>query len=132
MNNTSQDRMDELERAWAYLEHASDIHSGRANFFLVAESMLVVALFSISSELPKVDIIQLFICILGIVYTIGWFYVNARLTKRMSTLHRFVMKRDPIYEKYLKSTGGISSNIILSYILPLTMLILWVILIFLV
>jgi hypothetical protein len=76
------------EKAWKYYQHADSVIAGRTNFYLVAQSMLIVSFVSTTSK-----IIRLAITILAFVYTLAWQYVNARLSRRRDTLNKYLKKR---------------------------------------
>lgn len=128
-DETQRDKKDERDRVWAYLKHADNLHAGRVNFFLVAESMLAVSFvvaWSSNNVNDKLHILNI-IAVLGIWYTSGWLYVNVRLDRRKDWLHNKLKELDPtIYGPFLASVGGISASTILSWVLPLLTLIFWV------
>lgn len=116
------------ERAWKYLQHADTLHSSRLNFALVAESMLVVAFFIVPESLTAEWVLRLAITVLGLVYTLGWFYVNARLSVRMQVLHRHLKANDTTYHAYLTAACGPPANSVLTWVLPLSTLGFWLVL----
>ncbi|MBN2570124.1 MAG: hypothetical protein JXB42_11900 [Deltaproteobacteria bacterium] len=122
-----------LERAWRYYKHADDLVAGRINFFLVAESMLIVSFVTLENKI----FLQTCIALLGIFFTFAWFYVNGRLSLRMESLDKnYLRKLDPLYVKYIKSTENnkffnmVSSRVVLNCILPLVTIFFWVVLFF--
>ncbi|HEC91986.1 MAG TPA: hypothetical protein ENI51_03170 [Candidatus Atribacteria bacterium] len=40
-------KREDVEKAWEYYKHVDSLYTGRTNFFLVAESMLLLAFVSI-------------------------------------------------------------------------------------
>jgi hypothetical protein len=109
------------DRAWSYYQHADNLLSGRSNLILVAEAMLIGGFVA----LPQDDIfLRIWLICLALAYTTGWWYVNARLQKRIRT---FIadLKRDPIYLKFVDSVGGISAGAVLTTIIPATTFIFW-------
>ncbi len=116
-----------LERAWRYYKHADDLSAGRINFFLVAESMLIISFVALSNEPSS---LRLCIIALGLVYTFSWLYVNARLSKRMEVLNNHLIELDPLYTEYMDAVGGISSKIVLCYLLPIATIVFWLLLLF--
>jgi len=113
---------EDINKAWEYYKHIDNLYIGRTNFFLVAESMLLLAFVSVTSEKS----IKLSIALLGLIYTTCWLYMNIRLDERMRGLTEDYLKKDTIYAKYIecvkdKRTG----TCILSYILPCSTIILW-------
>lgn len=122
---------DETKRAWDYYKHADSLHSGRINFFLVAETILLLIFFSemsfISSESIK-GVTRVLVGLSGVAYTFSWFYVNYGLSLRMKRLTNEYLKSDEVYRKYLEAANGLSSNTFLTWILPIVTLILWLLL----
>ena len=115
----------EIKDAWEYYRHADNLNASRVNFFLVAESMLVVSFVTTPSFGLRIPI-----SILGIIFSFAWLYVTARLSKRMKYLLNSYLTKDPIYKKYMESVSCLSSNIILSWILPISTILFWIFLIF--
>ncbi|MFZ3064742.1 MAG: hypothetical protein WA277_05620 [Nitrospirota bacterium] len=113
---------EEMERTWKYYQQADNLHSGRINFFLVAESMLLVSFIATTSIFIKTCI-----GVLGIVYTSSWLHVNIRLVNRMAVLKESLKELDEIYKKYLDAVSGIPDKVILTYVLPISTLLLWLI-----
>lgn len=129
-------KTDELnpERLWKYYQHADNLHSTRINFFLVAESLLIgvyIQLF-LAKSIPSGTSFWMFIVwLFGIVVTVGWWLVNWRLSKRMQKLNDVLKDKDPAYKFYLEAvTDKWSSNIFLTFVLPLSTFILWICLLF--
>ena len=89
---------DALDRAWRYYQHADNLLAGRINFFLVAESMLIVSFMTLDIEFC----LRFSITILGLFYTGGWFVVNIGLLKRMEFLKKKLETLDPIYKYYME------------------------------
>jgi len=118
----------EVERATKYFQHADDIFHQRFNFFLVAESMLVVSYATVYVWNQEINPVSIAISILGIAFTLGWLYTNARVGERINyTIKNYMKKFDPVYHDYLtKSVRGLSSNIILAYVLPSSTFLLWI------
>lgn len=74
-----QDRRDEENRLWAHGIHIDDSIVQRGNYFLVAQSMLVVAysiLLSVSQQVHRLAIATTIIAIMGMVLAGAWGYVS--------------------------------------------------------
>ena len=98
---------DDLRRAWEYHKEADNLYHRRFNFFLVAESMLIVSFTTIltvdDKSLEPFNIAKA-IAILGLIFTFSWFYVNARLDTRIYYLKKNYLERgDSIYREYMNS-----------------------------
>jgi len=117
---------EKTERAYKYFKHADDHYAQRINFFLVAESMLVISFVTSltnSSILPEIG---LAISIIGLIFTSIWLYTNARLEIRTIYMIKNHLKKDDLYREYLTSTGGWFSKSLLTYTLPISMNLLWI------
>ena len=113
---------DACDRAWAYYQHADNLHAGRLNFFLVAESMLITGFVT----LGRTEIfLRVWLVCLALFYTGSWWYVNARLERRLASLIAD-LKRDPIYVRYVESVGGMPAGAVLSNSIPPVTFIFWV------
>jgi hypothetical protein len=119
------------DRTWRYLQHADNLIHSRQSFTLVAESMLVVAFFTVGSDPRSNQFLHIVIAALGVVYTLAWLYTNQRLATRMRFLNNDLYETDPIYKKYIDAVPKeLSSQTVLVRILPLLTLVFWLILIF--
>jgi hypothetical protein len=120
----TQDHKDKLDRAWRYHQNADSLNSGRVNFFIVAESMLVVGYATTSNERFW---LRLFLIFLGLLYTLAWWYLCNRLSTRMDYLSKhYLQKLDPIFKEYIESATGPFGKTVLCTILPLGTLLFWV------
>ena len=116
-----------MKRAKEYYQHADNLFHHRFNFFLVAESMLIISYATIYVWKQETNPISVAISILGIGFTLGWIYTNARLSERVNYMIKNYMKKyDPIYNEYLtKSVRGLYSSYILAYVLPSLTFLVW-------
>ncbi len=113
----------DIDKAWKYYEHADNLYASRVNFFLVAESMVVVAYVTLESTQWS---LRLLIALLGLFYTYFWFDVNLRLVKRMSFLDEKFLRHDNIYKQYMESVPKRpSSRVWLTYGLPVSTGVFW-------
>lgn len=114
------------ERAWRYLQHADTLQYARQNFSMVAESMLVVAFFTVPAGVPGPQF-RLAIAFLGAVYTLAWLYLGWRLAARMEPLHHCLKAKDPVYKVYLEAVPKHpAGKLVLVWLLPLVTLGFWV------
>ena len=90
-------------RAWEYLKHSNQDLHGRTNYFLVAESFLIVSFTTTLAASPSLEPLaaklRIAISVLAIVYTFVWLHVNVRLEWRFHILYSY-MRADPVYYKY--------------------------------
>lgn len=117
-----------IKRAWEYYRHADNLHAARINFFLVAESMLLVSFATVRGESFSGPFLQLLIPAMGLVYTWIWYHVNKGLQSRMDVLNDDYLRADSVYKRYLAAGQGIPSKVFLTWVLPVATLLLWLIL----
>lgn len=102
-NNAKRPDLLDLDHTWKYLQHADTLQYARQNFSLVAQSMLVVAFFTIPHEGYAAQTFRMAIASLGVIYTLGWFYMSKRLAARMQPLNERLMTGDPTYKIYMEA-----------------------------
>lgn len=117
---------DDFEKAYKFHCHSDGQYSQRINFFLVAESMLVIS-FVTSLAYPSIPIgVGQGISVIGLIFTSIWLYTNARLWQRIVYSIENYLKKDEIYWNYINSAGGLFSKALLTYALPISMNLLWI------
>jgi hypothetical protein len=77
----------EKDRLWAHRLHEDVVLAERQNFFLVAQSLLIVAYADLLNRAPRIAAVVL--AIAGILLTAAWFRVNGR----QRTIVRYVQGR---------------------------------------
>ncbi len=118
---------EKAERAYKYFKHADDHYAQRINFFLVAESMLVISFVTSLTQSSITADIGMAIGIIGLIFTSIWLYTNARLEVRTKyMIEEHLMKDDLLYKHYIQSAGGQYSKVFLTYTLPISMNLLWI------
>lgn len=113
---------DPSKRAWAYFQHADNTATGRIDFFVVGQAILVEAATHI--EAGEV-FLRTAVGFLALIYALSWFYVNERLGRRMRHLAETHLEKDPIYKEYVESAGGVSSRVVLHFVVPLSTVVFW-------
>tara|TARA_B100002003_G_scaffold225319_1_gene231263 strand:+ start:36 stop:641 length:606 start_codon:yes stop_codon:yes gene_type:complete len=119
----------ELERAWGYYKHADSITAGKINFFLVAESILIVSFLALFKYASSETWLLLSITILGLVYTSVWFVVNLKITWKANCLKESIRIYDPIYNYYEMGSNNWLNKISFHYWLPIPTICFWIFLI---
>lgn len=126
----TQDLLD-INKVWNYYQHADNLVASRTNFFLVAQSMLVVAYATIlayANMEVKEGYIHIRSCVilLGILYALIWFYTNTSIYTKMKVLGE-KLKKAPIYGKYEENSlpYWLNSGCLIVYILPISTIMLW-------
>jgi len=91
--------------AWEAYKQADNLYHQRFNFFLVAESMLVVSFATtFSSGCLNTNPVRIAITILGMISTFSWFYVNNSIGYRIIYLREnYLGRRNSTYKDYLES-----------------------------
>ena len=121
MNDTHKDQ----DFKWDVYKHIDSIREGRTNFFLVAESMMIAAYMALpSSEL----FLRATVGILGVIYTLSWFLVSLRQSNRLDHIASDNLLRNEFLLSVVEAGKGIPGKHIMNYILPLSTLIFWAIL----
>jgi hypothetical protein len=138
-----QDLRDQRNRIWAHSLHQDEQFMQRSNFFLVAESLLVVAYSSIlargltagSSAQPyRLLLTARVIGIFGLLLTVIWAYSNNRM--RLTSAHVAKRARDvlPEYQQTLEERklpgGRISATWMITFLVPLLAGIMWLMFLF--
>jgi len=108
---------DAANRLWDYKGQMETIFYQRASFFLLAESMLLVAFATVLSAKSVAVILGVF----GLLFTCVWFYVNWRHTVVYCHVRdNYLRQACPEYAKVRDTCprGPISSRKILAYYVP--------------
>ncbi|UCF12912.1 MAG: hypothetical protein JSW06_01310 [Thermoplasmatales archaeon] len=112
---------DEYKKAYELHLIADKSYNQRINFFLVAESMLVISYVTTRHhEIGEA------ISIIGLIFTSIWLYTNARSGERALYMIRNYLEGDPIYKDFIKSAGGLYSKSLLTYSIPISLNLLWI------
>jgi len=114
-----------FDRAYKIFSHGDNLYHQRINFFLVAESMLVISYVTSFPEDHFLKGIGQGICMVGLIFTTIWLYTNARLGYRVIYMIQKYLKGDLIYDDYIDSAKGLYSKTLLTYALPVSMNLLW-------
>jgi hypothetical protein len=112
---------------WQYRLHEDTIFYQRLNFFLVAESMLLVAFATFVSGPENSWVVRLIITALGLCVTFAWLYVSHRQMIVIRQIQQVAENHVPTY-KYIrvnrpKTWPG--SFRMLAYMVPLIVIVAW-------
>ena len=118
-----QDRRDEDNRLWAHGLHIDNSILQRGNYFLVAQSMLVVAysiLLSISQQIHRLVITTVIIAVVGMILSVVWGYVSWWGVKYLRHVQRMAVARLPEYKQTRDTwtSKRVSSLKIFTYVMP--------------
>jgi hypothetical protein len=129
--NTGKTSIDKegIERLWQYRLQQENIFYQRLNFFLVAESMLLVAFTTI---LSKVDFwnTTISVGILGLLLTFLWGAVNIRQYQVYNHVRKLVEEVCPEFKdlRAIRPKSFVRSWFLLTYIVPALIAIAWTVL----
>jgi hypothetical protein len=116
---------DQSKRIWEWLLHEDNLFTSRANFMLVAESMLIAAFASLLAADPPHRAQLLVVASVGILVTISWFY---------TAVLQIVGTLEPIktsLKQHLPEYGGIASrrklsvHLVIGGVLPALLICTW-------
>lgn len=125
---------DQLKLLWEYALHSDQIFSDRQNFFLLFESILLGGTFAVIAATTQIHngimghVITL-IAFLGLITAVCWWYIQMRqeyVLDCLTTFHRLVT---PVYADVIlrirQKPYRLGSTLILVYILPVLVGLLW-------
>lgn len=118
---------DLVGRRWTQLLHEDTLFTNRVNFFLVAESMLFVSYVTAINALQPNKVVIHTIAILGVVYTIIWWFVCGRQQYNLEKLKEKVEEVDPDYKDTRIGRAPGPATFVLAHILPAVTLIAWIV-----
>jgi hypothetical protein len=120
----------EATMLWQYKLHEDSIFYQRLNFFLVAESMILVAFASLFSSSHPQKSAMVTTGILGCVVTFIWGYVGARQRNVVAQIVKEAEAVIPMYARIRRERPKwFSSTWLLTYSVPSAMLLTWAVLI---
>ena len=113
-------------RAWKrYLEIDKLLHD-RVNYFLVAESMLLVAFVTAYTMSENLLQIKPALAFVGVVITLIWYYSNRRIRLRINYFYNIAWKNDPdIYDYRRAIRISPTEEFMITTLLPNSILLLW-------
>lgn len=121
-----------IEFKWDVFKHIDSIREGRTNFFLVAEAMMIAAYMALSST---ETFLRTTVSVLGIIYTVSWFFINLRQSNRLDYLgetNLLLGENNRHHKKFflgiVKAGKGLPGKHIMNYVLPLSTAFFWVVL----
>jgi hypothetical protein len=122
--------MEEKEWYWDWIKHEGNIFTNRGNFFLVAESMLLVAVFALAAGSNHQESFLLLSYIGGIFVILIWLYVNCKHKKTQAIIVNKYKELCPQYNKIKSNVKMcpwcIANHTMMGIILPFGFLIIWV------
>ena len=118
------DETKKIERAWKYDDGADKRIQQRLNYFMVAESMLLLSFVTAYSKDIKEILIA--IAIAGITITSLWFIPNIRLLIQAHILEKYLLLKDPIYYWHIRFVRcQPNTTLLIHNILPNSLIVLW-------
>ena len=132
-----QESRDAASRLWAHALQQDELFVQRSSFFLVAESLLVVAytgvlnLSGIHEQPLRLRVAALVLAIFGFLLTVIWAFVSVRQRQVLLDLHGRAREAFPEYRRTIaerKLPGGrISSTMLIAFGVPILAAIMWLI-----
>ena len=110
---------------WDVYKHIDSIREGRTNFFLVAEAMMIAAYMAL---LPTETFLRITVGVLGLIYTASWFFINLRQSNRLDYIAAQNLPHNEFLLGVIKAGKGIPGKPIMNYVLPLSTVVFWIIL----
>lgn len=130
---------DQLTLLWDYTIHADDNLNDRQNFFLFFESVLLGGTFAVlaastQSTNEKLHAVVAGVALLGVLTTFFWWYIQLRQGYILSCMTEFHKRVTPVYKEVImhvrERTYRIGATVILVYVLPLLVGLLWTAILF--
>ncbi len=124
--------MEEKDLCWDWIKHEGNVFNARGNFFLVAESMLLVAVATLTaSHEPRAGLL-LWTYIAGVFVTLVWLYVNGKHLRTQAIIVLELEGLSKRYKQIKEETRScpwcIPNHTMMGIILPLGLLAVWVVL----
>jgi len=129
---------DQEARLWEHALLQDELFVGRSNFFLVAESLLVVAYtgilglsLSVHAQPLRLRVAALVLAIFGCLLTVIWVFVNGRQRQVLVDLHKRARETFPEYRRTIEERklpgGRISGTFLIAFGVPVLAAIMWLI-----
>jgi hypothetical protein len=129
---------DQEARLWAHALLQDELFVQRSNFFLVAESLLVVSYtgilglsFSVHEQPLRLRVAALVLAIFGCSLTVMWAFVNGRQRQVLLDLHKRAREAFPEYRRTIEERklpgGRISGTLLMAFGVPVLAAIMWLI-----
>lgn len=129
---------DQAARLWAHGLHQDETFVQRGNFFLVAQSLLVVAYtgilglsFSVHGQPLRLRVAALVLAIFGFLLTVIWAFVNTRQRQVLLDLQKRAREAFPEYRRTIEERklpgGRISGTFLMAFGVPGLAVIMWLI-----
>ena len=133
-----QAQRDQEARLWAHALLQDELFVQRSNFFLVAESLLVVAFTGVlglalgaPGQPLRLGVAALVLAIFGCFLTVIWAFVNGRQRQVLLDLHRRAREAFPEYRRTIEERklpgGPISGTFLMAFGVPVLAAIMWLI-----
>lgn len=123
------EKKDRIDKLWQHGLHEDSVFNERLNFFLVFETVLLGVVGMLFGSANSTEgIIKLFVT-LGFVLTLMWMYVQARQKSVVEGLRQTLRELDKGYDEAITQRDSkrwpISSTWLLTYFIPLSVLLIW-------
>jgi hypothetical protein len=96
---------DEVEALWIWIRHEDRLLGSRTNFFLVAESMLLLSFATVLTSRDNAFFLFL-LAFLGVVITAIWIHVSRLHIQQLSNLRKKLREIDRVYNALYTEFGA--------------------------
>ncbi|WP_436836901.1 RipA family octameric membrane protein [Micromonospora profundi] len=115
-------------RVWSHLLHEDNMLMQRGNFFIVAQSMLIVAYSALVVQMPIASLSGHAVAVFGVLLAIVWLYVGHRHRRYLQHVDR---RARHYLSEYAATQGDrprspLSTTALLAYMLPSLTVLVWV------
>ena len=120
--------VNDAQKLWQYKMHEEDIFYQRNNFFLVAESMLLIALATLFNAPRTTFSLIVVFATLGCLLTVVWIYVSSR---QLSVIRQIAKESESVIDVYARirlerAKWPLSSTKLLAYFVPAIVMLTWI------
>lgn len=121
-----------VDRLWEWALHEDNLFISRANFFLVAESMLFAAFATLIASPSVKTLFILVFGVIGLVSSVVWIYLAwAQINLTMNPIKAKLRKLLPDYAGVTTLRRRFPpTNFVLGVAFPVTLLVVWIVLLF--
>lgn len=123
--------MDEISKwHWGFQLHLENIFNARSNFFLVAQSFLLIFYATVAGRSPQDNLLVALSLVLGISFALAWLLLGHKSFSEIGFISRINAAQIESYKTILNyrrsdQLSNLTANSILAYYLPLLTIFIW-------
>ena len=120
------------DRLWMYRNQTEDVYYERLNFFLVSESMILVAFSTVLAIDDRPGFVLYVMSVLGVLLSLVWLAVSHRQSQVISSIRKLTEDACPSYGEIraTRPKASYSSWWLLTYFVPVLTILTWSLLMF--